>query len=214
MVGAFSLLGQAYSTATCTVNKPPVDCSQATASKAAVGVIMIVYLIILIPLLIITIASMWKLFTKAGKPGWAALIPIYNTVVLLQIVGRPLWWIILILIPFVNIVISFILVFDLAKAYGKDAGFGILMLFLPIIGYPMLAFGKSQYVGPLSGGVPAGVSATPYSPPSQPFQQQPVQQPVQPTIQPTQPAPSYAPTEPVAQPPNDIPPAPPQNPVV
>lgn len=94
------------------------------------------------------IATGWKIFTKAGKPGWAAIVPIYSTIVLLEIVGRPLWWIVLCLIPFVNIVVCVILAIDLAKSFGKDTGFGIGLAFLGVVFAPMLAFGSAEYRGP------------------------------------------------------------------
>lgn len=96
-------------------------------------------------LAIILIASMWKLFTKAGQPGWAAIVPIYNIVVLMQIINRPTWWVLLMLIPFVNIVVAILVTFDLAKAFGKSTGFGLGLLILSVIFYPMLAFGDSQH---------------------------------------------------------------------
>jgi hypothetical protein len=107
-------------------------------------------LLVYIAVIVLLVASMWKVFTKAGKPGWASIVPIYNTIVQLEIVGRPIWWIILLLIPFVNIVVAIILMFDLAKSFGKGTGFGLLLLFLPFIAFPMLAFGDAKYVGPAS----------------------------------------------------------------
>lgn len=102
-------------------------------------------------ILTIVLASLWKLFTKAGKPGWAALIPIYNVIVLMQIVGRPIWWFVLLLIPLVNIVFSIILAHDTSKSYGHGVGMTLLLIFLPFIGYPVLAFGNASYVGPSAG---------------------------------------------------------------
>jgi len=103
----------------------------------------------LIPLalFVLMIASAWIIFTKAGKPGWACLIPIYNIIVMLDVVGRPWWWLLLLLIPLVNIAIAVILCIDLAKAFGKGAGFGIGILLLGFIFYPILAFGDAQYEG-------------------------------------------------------------------
>ena len=98
----------------------------------------------------------WRIFSKAGKPGWAAIIPIYNTIVLLEIVGRPIWWIILLFIPLVNLVILLILVFDLCRSYGQGGGFAIGMIILPIIFIPMLAFGNYPYVGPGGNAIAAG----------------------------------------------------------
>lgn len=89
---------------------------------------------------------MWKMFVKAGKPGWACLIPIYNTIVMLQIVQKPIWWLILLLIPFVNIVASIILMVELGKAFGKGAGWSIVFLILlGGIGTLILGFGDSKY---------------------------------------------------------------------
>ena len=97
---------------------------------------------------LVAVIAMWKLFTKAGKPGWASLIPIYNLFVLLEVVGRPAWWLLLMLIPFVNFVIMIVLAFDLAKSFGKGSGFALGLIFLNLIFLIVLAFGPAQYVGP------------------------------------------------------------------
>ena len=97
---------------------------------------------------ILMIAACWKIFTKAGQPGWAAIIPIYNWYVLCKIVGRPGWWVILLLIPLVDFIIGIILCIDLAKSFGKGIGFGIGLILLPIIFCPILGFGSAQYQGP------------------------------------------------------------------
>jgi len=96
---------------------------------------------------ILVIAGMWKVFTKAGKPGWAAIIPIYNVVVLLQIAGKPLWWIVLLFIPIVNFVIAVMVMISLAKAFGKGTGFALGLLFLSPIFIPILGFSDAQYIG-------------------------------------------------------------------
>jgi hypothetical protein len=102
---------------------------------------------------VVVIAGIWMTFTKAGKPGWAAIVPIYNLVVLLEITGRPIWWlIILLLVPCVNIVFSFILAIDVAKSFGKEAGFGVGLALLPFIFYPILGFGSARYLGPSAAG--------------------------------------------------------------
>lgn len=97
---------------------------------------------------LIALAAMWVLYAKADKPGWAAIIPIYNYIVLLQIVGRPIWWIILLFVPFVNFIVVIVIYMDLAKSFGKDSGYGCAMLILPFIFLPLLAFGDSTYEGP------------------------------------------------------------------
>jgi hypothetical protein len=96
---------------------------------------------------ILMIASWWKMFTKAGQPGWAAIIPIVNLYFFCKVAGRPGWWLILMFIPLVNFIIIIILCLDVAKAFGKGAGFGIGLIFLPFIFYPILAFGSAQYQG-------------------------------------------------------------------
>ena len=98
-------------------------------------------------ILILIIASMWKIFEKAGKPGWAAIIPIYNIIVLLEIVGKPVWWIILLLIPLVNFIFLIIITHRLSTSFGQGIGTTLLLIFLPFIGYPMLGFGSATYVG-------------------------------------------------------------------
>ena len=100
---------------------------------------------------ILILAAWWKIFTKAGQPGWACIIPIYNLYVWCKIVGRPWWWLLLMLIPFVNFIIAIILLIDLAKSFGKGVGFGIGLLLLPFIFFPILGFGSAQYQGPTAG---------------------------------------------------------------
>lgn len=109
------------------------------------GVGMICWLIFFIVL----IAAMWKIYAKAGKPGWAAIVPFYNIWVLMEIIGRPGWWLILYFIPFVNFVVAIINSIDLAKSFGKSAAYGVILLFFfNVIGYLMLGFGDAEYVGP------------------------------------------------------------------
>jgi len=103
--------------------------------------------IIQIAIAVLVIVALWKVFAKAGKPGWAAIVPIYNTIVMLQVAGRPVWWILLLLVPIVNIVILFIVMIDLAKNFGKGVGFGIGLALLTFIFLPILAFGDAQYQG-------------------------------------------------------------------
>lgn len=107
------------------------------------GFIGVIYLAIIV----LMIASLWKIFMKAGKPGWACLIPIYNIIVLLEICGKPMWWIVLMLIPFVNIIVMILLTVSLAKSFGKDTVFAIGLVLLGFVFYPILAFGDAKYVG-------------------------------------------------------------------
>ncbi len=111
---------------------------------AAMGAFAFVYFLILI----IIVAGLWKVFEKAGKPGWAAIIPIYNLIILLEIVGKPTWWIILMLIPFVNFIIAIILYHQLSLSFGQGVGMTIMLIILPFVALPMLGFGSATYKGP------------------------------------------------------------------
>lgn len=116
------------------------------AMGQAAGGIGIVALVIYVAIALLMIISLWKLFSKAGQPGWAAIIPVYQTVVMLQIAGKPIWWIILMmLVPFVNIVVAIMMVAGIAKNFGKGTGFVLGMLFLPIIFWPILGLGSAEY---------------------------------------------------------------------
>ncbi len=107
----------------------------------------IVFWLFILGFAALMIASMWKIHTKAGQPGWACLVPIYNYVVFMNIVGRPVWWIVLMFIPFVNTIVGIILFIDLAKSFGKGVGFGLGLIFLPFVFLPILAFSDAQYEG-------------------------------------------------------------------
>jgi hypothetical protein len=98
--------------------------------------------------IILMVVSLWKIFEKAGKPGWSAIVPIYNTIIILEIVGKPVWWIVLLLIPFVNALVGLYLIVLLAQSFNKSTGFAIGMILLPFVFYPMLAFGDATYHGP------------------------------------------------------------------
>lgn len=101
-----------------------------------------------VAIIVLMIASMWKIYAKAGQPGWASIVPIYNIIVLLKIVNKPVWWIVLMLLPIVNIVVMIIVINALAKSFGKGAGYTAGLILLGIIFYPMLAFGDATYSAP------------------------------------------------------------------
>ena len=120
--------------------------NQTTTVDTSVGIVPV---IISLAFAVFIIAAMWRIFTKAGKPGWAAIIPIYNLYVLLKITGRPGWWLVLFIIPFVNFIMSIILALDVAKSFGKSGVFGIFGLWIfSFVGYPILGFGSATYQGP------------------------------------------------------------------
>lgn len=139
------------------------------------------------------VVSLWKIFVKMGKPGWAALIPFYNSYLLLTALGKPGWWLVLYFVPIANLVVVYIVSVALAKAFGKSTLFGILGLFLfGIVGYPMLAFGSAKYMG-------GNVSAS--TPPTIPVSEPPLVVPgTQVPAQPTQPAQAAQPAPTVATP--------------
>jgi hypothetical protein len=122
-----------------------------------------VFLVQLVIVLAIWAFMFWKVFTKAGQPGWASLIPIYNGVVLLQIAGKPVWWIILFLIPIVGLIMALLVCLGVAENFGKGAGFGIGLWLLSIIFFPILGFGSAEYQG--GGGALADPAPAPVPPP-------------------------------------------------
>ncbi len=111
------------------------------------GMLLVIYLVVMINT-ILSIIAMWKIYTKAGKPGWASIIPIYNIVVLFEIVGLE-WWhvLIAIFVPFAFLVYLIVINVKLAKVFGQGTGMILLLIFIPIIGQLVLAFGKSTYNG-------------------------------------------------------------------
>ena len=107
-----------------------------------------IWMLIWLALVLAVIIGAWKTFEKAGHPGWAILVPFYNAYIMLKIAGRPGWWLLLYLIPLVNIVIVIIVAIDVAKAFGQSAVFGFFLLFLLCgIGYLILGFGNYRYKG-------------------------------------------------------------------
>lgn len=111
-----------------------------TGTAVGAGVMMLY-----IALILISVIGMWKLFTKAGKPGWACIIPIYNMIVLLEIAGKPIWWIILFFIPIVNVVISILMYVGIAERFGRGVGTALGLIFFPIIFMMILGFGSAEY---------------------------------------------------------------------
>ncbi len=107
------------------------------------GAPLVILMIISLLLSILLIVSMWKIYKKAGKPGWAAIVPVYNIIVLLEIAELPLWYIALFLVPFANIYAMFKIYIELAHKFGKSTGFGVASVFFSVICFPILAFNKS-----------------------------------------------------------------------
>ena len=122
--------------------QPLGDGGGAAAAGLGIG-----FMIFWCAIVLLMIASMWKVFVKAGKPGWAAIVPIYNFVVLCEIAGKPAWWVVLFFVPVVNFIVIIVLSIALAKKFGKGTGYGIGLSLLGFIFYPMLGFGPDQIQG-------------------------------------------------------------------
>jgi hypothetical protein len=108
------------------------------------GIAIIIY----VAIIVLLIASEWIIYQKAKKPGWACIVPIYNTIVLLEIVGKPWWWLLLLLVPVVNVVILIWIFNLLSKSFGKSEGFTVGLVLLSFVFLPILAFGDAKYKGP------------------------------------------------------------------
>jgi hypothetical protein len=94
---------------------------------------------------IVMLASVWKVFSKAGEPGWAAIIPIFNLYVFVKISGKPIWWMVLFFIPVANLLAWIVTSVAVAERFGKEMLFGLGLCFLGFIFFPLLAFGDAQY---------------------------------------------------------------------
>ncbi len=103
------------------------------------------FLVVWIGVAVFEIAAMWKVFTKADQPGWGALIPIYNVYLLLQVAGRPGWWLLLTFVPVVNLVIGILVSIDIARNFGKGGAFAVGLILLPVVFFPILGFGSATY---------------------------------------------------------------------
>lgn len=124
-----------------------ISSASAAAAGTAIAGTMIFMYIMMLAVVVIQVIAMWKIFTKAGEAGWKAIIPIYNQVVLLQIVGMNPLWILGYFVPVLNIVVAIMQAINLSKSFGKGTGFAVGIIFLAPIFYLILGFDKSQYVG-------------------------------------------------------------------
>lgn len=121
------------------------------ATTAALAAGSIVYTLVVLAIAIVVLVGLWKVFEKAGKPGWAAIVPLYNCYCLFEMTFGTGWLFLLMFVPCVGAIMMIIMWVKLAMAFDKGVGFGIGILFLPFIFVPMLGFGDAQYVGPSKG---------------------------------------------------------------
>jgi hypothetical protein len=117
-----------------------------TSLAIAILIVSLIVLVVVLAIFALLIASFWRIFVKAGQPGWASVVPVYGSVKLLEIVNKPLWWILLLFIPIVNLPISVIVAYRVARVFGKGGWFTTGLVLLPFIFYPILAFGSAQYL--------------------------------------------------------------------
>ena len=144
---ASTVTDTAFSTMDSAWNTMPMNQGMTASASSSLSspVTLAVFGIVWLAALVFFVVVGWKIFAKAGKPGWACIVPLYSNIVMLEIAGRPLWWILLMFIPFVNLVILIIVLFDINRKFGKGVGFGLGLLFLGFIFGPILAFGDAKY---------------------------------------------------------------------
>ncbi len=114
------------------------------------GFSLLIYFVVIFAVSILLIIAQWRIYEKAGQPGWAVLIPFYNFYVLLKIVGKPGWWLIWMFVPIANAVVAIWTTNLLSKSFGKGVGFTFGLILLSVIFYPILGFGNAEYHGPAS----------------------------------------------------------------
>lgn len=171
MLGILSTIAQVTSSYDYDYSYSTTPADDAAAAAVGLGMLMFILVFVLVAYVFFSFC-MYKVFKKAGRQdAWAAFVPIYNTYVMYEIAGRPGWWAFLGFIPIVGgivgLVTAIIGTIDLAKSFGKSGGFAALLILIPIVGWPMLAFGDAKYSGPAG---PEGSKMPPANPqaPAQP----------------------------------------------
>jgi hypothetical protein len=178
MLNLFNTFAQDYALPEPDVTTYQLDYSTTAGDELSTGVLLLVYGIMFLVFGLPTLVGMWKIFQKAGRPGWAAIVPFYNIWTLLKIIGRPAWWMVLWVlsfIPLIGLVPALVATIvnsnDLAKSFGKDVGWTVLLILVPFVAYPILGFSKDiKYVGPAAaeGGASGHGGTTPPAPAATP----------------------------------------------
>jgi hypothetical protein len=109
-------------------------------------IIVLFFFLIYFGTIALMIISMWKVYEKANKPGWAALVPVYNLIIMLEIAKKPTWWVAMYFVPFANIVFMIMTLNGVSKNFGKDEGFTVGLVLLSFVFWPILAFSDARYV--------------------------------------------------------------------
>lgn len=123
--------------------KPGAFSSPAVSVETgALAIIALIVMSVVYVIMVISLLGTYRLYKKAEQPGWAVMVPIYGTICLLRAGKKPEWWILLFFIPFVNIIFAVMAVHAISKAFGKDGGFTVGLIFLPFIFFPLLGFGE------------------------------------------------------------------------
>jgi hypothetical protein len=123
----------------------PVAAGGGIMSFLCGGVGLFICFGLFLAIMIIPMIGLWKMFEKAGRPGWAAIVPFYNYFILTEIAGMDIMWFILLLVPCVNIYAAFMIMINVAQNFGKDTMYGVLMALFPYIFIPMLGFSDAKY---------------------------------------------------------------------
>lgn len=108
----------------------------------------IISILAVVAIIVLTLVGWWKMFAKAGQPGWTCIIPFVNVYILLKIVGRPGWWLLLFFLPIISFIVFIVVMIDLAKSFGKGSLFAVGLVLLSVVFIPVLGLGKSEYQGP------------------------------------------------------------------
>ena len=103
--------------------------------------------LIQLALIAAVLAGLWKAFEKMGRKGWEGIVPFYNVYILLQMTGRPVWWLALMIVPLVNLAMFVIVSIDVAKGFAKSQNFGIGLGLLGFVFWPILGFSEAKWQG-------------------------------------------------------------------
>lgn len=134
------------------MNIPLSSYSSSGAESAATAGLVLLFMLIYFAVIFAIVGVLYMgIFTKAGRPAWGAFVPVYNAIKLLEIAGRPWYWFLLFFIPFAGIYFQIVWLNDLAKSFGKDAGYTVGLVLLPVVFVPMLSYGSAPYLGPAAG---------------------------------------------------------------